>query len=76
MNDAIDCAIMDIGLPDFKNISNIAALRAISINDQIKIIVNTGQSLTDDEQLELQNSADGIVIKQIMLLKDDVIAVS
>jgi hypothetical protein len=23
MNDAIDCAIMDIGLPDFKNISNI-----------------------------------------------------
>jgi hypothetical protein len=26
MNDAIDCAIMDIGLPDFKNISNIAAL--------------------------------------------------
>jgi CheY-like chemotaxis protein len=52
MNDAIDCAIMDIGLPDFKNISNIAALRAISINDQIKIIVNTGQSLTDDEQLE------------------------
>jgi hypothetical protein len=45
-------------------------LRAISINDQIKIIVNTGQSLTDDEQLELQNSADGIVIKQIMLLKD------
>jgi DNA-binding response OmpR family regulator len=68
MNDAIDCAIMDIGLPDFKNISNIAALRAISINDQIKMY--TGQSLTDDEQLELQNSADGIVIKQIMLLKD------
>jgi CheY-like chemotaxis protein len=69
MNDAIDCAIMDIGLPDFKNISNIAALSNIQ-NDQIKIIVNTGQSLTDDEQLELQNSADGIVIKQIMLLKD------
>jgi signal transduction histidine kinase/CheY-like chemotaxis protein len=63
MNDDIDCAIMDIGLPDFKNISNIATLRAISKNDQIKIIVNTGQSLTDEEQLELQNSADGIVIK-------------
>jgi DNA-binding response OmpR family regulator len=61
--------VLDIGLPDFKNISNIAALRAI--NDQIKIIVNTGQSLTDDEQLELQNSADGIVIKQIMLLEKD-----
>jgi signal transduction histidine kinase/DNA-binding response OmpR family regulator len=63
MNDDIDCAIMDIGLPDYKNISNIAALRAISKNDQINIIVNTGQSLTDEEQLELQNSADGIVIK-------------
>tara|TARA_R110000868_G_scaffold27909_3_gene105237 strand:+ start:17331 stop:21386 length:4056 start_codon:yes stop_codon:yes gene_type:complete len=63
MNDDIDCAIMDIGLPDSKNIANIAALRKISKNDQINIIVNTGQSLTDEEQLELQNSADGVVIK-------------
>lgn len=63
MNDDIDCAIMDIGLPDSKNIANIAALRKISKNDQINIIVNTGKSLTDEDQLELQNSADGIVIK-------------
>ena len=63
MNDDIDCAIMDIGLPDSKNIANIAALRKISKNDQINIIVNTGQSLTDEDQLELQNSVDGIVIK-------------
>jgi signal transduction histidine kinase/DNA-binding response OmpR family regulator len=62
-NDDIDCAIMDIGLPDSKNIANIAALRKISKNDQINIIVNTGQSLTDEEQLQLQNSADGVVIK-------------
>ncbi|MGO4821643.1 MULTISPECIES: response regulator [unclassified Flavobacterium] len=62
-NDDIDCAIMDIGLPDSKNIAHIAALRKISKNDQINIIVNTGQSLTDEEQLELQNSADGVVIK-------------
>lgn len=63
MNEDIDCAIMDIGLPDSKNIANIAALRKISKNEQINIIVNTGQALTDEEQLELQNSADGIVIK-------------
>jgi signal transduction histidine kinase/DNA-binding response OmpR family regulator len=63
MNEDIDCAIMDIGLPDFQDISNIAALRKVSKNEQINIIVNTGQTLTDDEQLELKNSADGIVIK-------------
>ncbi|SDW52598.1 response regulator [Flavobacterium degerlachei] len=63
MNDDIDCAIMDIGLPDSKKIANIASLRKISKNNEINIIVNTGQSLTDLEQLELQNSADGIVIK-------------
>ena len=63
MNDDIDCAIMDIGLPDSRTIANIAALRKISKNDQINIIVNTGQSLSDDDQLELQNSANGIVIK-------------
>ncbi|NGY37032.1 response regulator [Flavobacterium sp. XN-5] len=62
-NDDIDCAIMDIGLPDSKNIANIAALRTVSKNKQINIIVNTGQSLTDEEQLELQNSADRVVIK-------------
>jgi signal transduction histidine kinase/DNA-binding response OmpR family regulator len=62
-NDDIDCAIMDIGLPDSKNIANIAALRTVSKNKQINIIVNTGQSLSDEEQLELQNSADGVVIK-------------
>lgn len=63
MNDSIDCAIMDIGLPDSMNIANIAALKKISKNDKINIIVNTGKSLTEEDQLELQNSAHGIVIK-------------
>ena len=62
-NDDIDCAIMDIGLPDSENIANISALRKISKNDQINIIVNTGKSLTDEEELELKNSANGIIIK-------------
>ena len=63
MNDDIDCAIMDIGLPDSMNIANISALKKISKNDKINIIVNTGKSLTDEDELELKNSANGIVIK-------------
>jgi CheY-like chemotaxis protein len=62
-NDDIDCAIMDIGLPDSKNIDNISALRKISKNKDINIIVNTGKSLTQEDELELQNSADKVVIK-------------
>ncbi|MBC7846214.1 MAG: response regulator [Flavobacterium sp.] len=76
MNDDIDCAIMDIGLPDSKNIANIAALRKVSKNQKINIIVNTGQSLSDSDQLELQNSADGIVIKTTNVterLKDELL---
>jgi signal transduction histidine kinase/DNA-binding response OmpR family regulator len=62
-NDAIDCAIIDIGLPDSKSIDTISALRKTSINSEITIIVNTGKSLTEDDELELQNSADKVVIK-------------
>ena len=62
-NDDIDCAIMDIGLPDSKNIDNISALRKASRNKDINIIVNTGKSLTQEDELELQNSADKVVIK-------------
>ncbi|UQD56941.1 response regulator [Flavobacterium sp. K5-23] len=62
-NDDIDCAIMDIGLPDSKNIENISELRKISKNKDINIIVNTGKELTEEEELVLQNSANGVVIK-------------
>jgi signal transduction histidine kinase/CheY-like chemotaxis protein/methyl-accepting chemotaxis protein len=75
-NDDIDCAIMDIGLPDSKNIGTISALRKISKNNDINIIVNTGKSLTEDDELELQNSADKVVIKTnntTERLKDEII---
>jgi CheY-like chemotaxis protein/methyl-accepting chemotaxis protein len=75
-NDDIDCAIMDIGLPDSKNIDNISALRKVSKNKDINIIVNTGKSLTEEDELELQNSADRIVIKTNNVterLKDELI---
>ena len=62
-NEPIDCAIMDIGLPDSKNIEGIARLKKMSVNKNIKIIVNTGKSLSDAEELELENVADKIVIK-------------
>lgn len=62
-NDDIDCAIMDIGLPDSTDIKNIAALKELSRNKNINIIVNTGRELSKQDELELQNSANGIIIK-------------
>ncbi|MES2240112.1 MAG: response regulator [Bacteroidota bacterium] len=59
----IDCAIIDLGLPDSDNVKAISELKGTSKNKNIKIIINTGKSLSDDEQLELEKSVDSIVIK-------------
>ena len=59
----IDCAIIDLGLPDSDNVKAISELKNISKNKNIKIIINTGKSLSDDEQLELEKTVDSIVIK-------------
>ena len=62
-NDEIDCAIIDLGLPDSDNIKTVSELKNISKNKNIKIIINTGKSLSQKEQLELEKSADSIIIK-------------
>lgn len=62
-NEDIDCAIMDIGLPDSSEINNITVLKKISKNKNINIIVNTGRVLSKEDELELKSSANGIVIK-------------
>jgi CheY-like chemotaxis protein/putative methionine-R-sulfoxide reductase with GAF domain len=62
-NVEIDCAIIDLGLPDSDNVKAISELKSISKNRNIKIIINTGKTLSDNEQLELEKSVDSIVIK-------------
>jgi CheY-like chemotaxis protein len=62
-NDDVDCAIIDLGLPDSDNIKAISELKQISRNKNIKIIINTGKSSTDQEQLELEKNVDSIIIK-------------
>jgi CheY-like chemotaxis protein len=62
-NDDIDCAIIDLGLPDSDNIKAVSDLKNISKNKNIKIIINTGKSLSEQEQLELEKSVDSIIIK-------------
>ncbi|RVT77577.1 response regulator [Flavobacterium sufflavum] len=62
-NVEIDCAIIDLGLPDSDNVKAISELKSISKNKNIKIIINTGKTLSDNEQLELEKSVDSIVIK-------------
>ncbi|MFC5682884.1 response regulator [Flavobacterium sp. MAHUQ-51] len=72
----IDCAIIDLGLPDSDNVKAISELKNISKNKKIKIIINTGKSLTDNEQLELEKNADSIVIKTDNVterLKDEIL---
>ena len=62
-NDDIDCAIIDLGLPDSDNIKAVSELKKSSKNKNIKIIINTGKSLSEQEQLELEKSVDSIIIK-------------
>jgi DNA-binding response OmpR family regulator len=45
-NDDVDCAIIDLGLPDSDNIKAVSQLKNISKKKNIKIIINTGKSLT------------------------------
>jgi len=75
-NVEIDCAIIDLGLPDSDNIKAISELKNISKNKNIKIIINTGKTLTDIEQLELEKNVDSIVIKTDNVterLKDEIL---
>lgn len=72
----IDCAIIDLGLPDSDNIKAVSELKNISKNKNIKIIINTGKSLSDTEQLELEKNVDSIVIKTENIterLKDEIL---
>ncbi|MFA9190277.1 response regulator [Flavobacterium sp. FZUC8N2.13] len=72
----IDCAIIDLGLPDSNNIKAISELKNISKNKNIKIIINTGKTLSDIEQLELEKNVDSIVIKTENVterLKDEIL---
>ncbi|WP_413999228.1 response regulator [Flavobacterium sp. W1B] len=62
-NDEIDCAIIDLSLPDSNNIKAVSELKKLSKNKDIKIIVNTGKMLSDEDQLELEKNVDSIVIK-------------
>ena len=75
-NVEIDCAIIDLGLPDSDNVKAISELKNCSKNKKIKIIINTGKTLSDTEQLELEKSADSIVIKTNNVterLKDEIL---
>lgn len=63
INVDIDCAIIDLGLPDSDNVKTVSELKNKSKNKNIKIIINTGKTLSENEQLELGKNVDSIVIK-------------
>ena len=72
----IDCAIIDLGLPDSDNVKAVSELKSHSKNKNIKIIINTGKNLSDNEQLELEKNVDSIVIKTENVterLKDEIL---
>ncbi|MBO6937102.1 MAG: HAMP domain-containing protein [Deltaproteobacteria bacterium] len=59
----IDCAVVDLNLPDRSGMSLLTELARASKKDRLPIIVYTGQSLDEGQARELRRVSDAIVVK-------------
>lgn len=62
---AIDCVILDLGLPDISGFELIKKLQKIKQGKVPPIIIYTGKELSQEENDELQNFAETIIIKGV-----------
>jgi len=63
--DAIDCIILDLGLPDKNGLDLIRDIREIHLENTPPIIVYTGQELTREQNEELNKYTKSIIIKGV-----------
>ena len=63
--EAIDCVILDLGLPDISGFELIKKLQNIKEGRIPPIIIYTGKELSKEENDELQNFAETIIVKGV-----------
>lgn len=60
-----DCIILDLNLPDMSGFELLSRIREQEILPECPIIIYTGKTLTEEENIELMKYADSIIIKGI-----------
>jgi signal transduction histidine kinase/DNA-binding response OmpR family regulator/HAMP domain-containing protein len=62
-NDSINCVILDMGIPDQKGYDTLEEVRKTPGLENIPIIIFTGKSLSQAEEMRIKQYADSIVVK-------------
>jgi len=62
-NDLVDCVILDMGIPDQKSYDVLESLKKTPGLEHIPIIIFTGKSLSQAEEIKIKQYADSIVVK-------------
>jgi HAMP domain-containing protein/signal transduction histidine kinase/CheY-like chemotaxis protein len=63
-NTHVDCAVIDLGLPDMTGFELIERIdRELGLED-LRIVVHTGRELTRQEETELRRVAESIIVKE------------
>lgn len=62
-NKDVDCVILDMGIPDQKAYDTLDAVKKTPGLENIPIIIFTGKSLSQNEELRIKQYADSIVVK-------------
>ncbi|MAQ17418.1 MAG: hybrid sensor histidine kinase/response regulator [Sandaracinus sp.] len=63
--DVIDCAVVDLRLPDRSGLSLIAELSKRAVGRHLPIIVYTGKELEETEARELSRVSDAVIVKDV-----------
>jgi CheY-like chemotaxis protein len=62
-NKGIDCVILDMGIPAQKSYDYLEAVKKTAGLENLPIIIFTGKSLSQTEELKIKQYADSIVVK-------------
>ncbi len=62
-DDKVDCVILDMGIPDQKAYDTLETVKKTPGLENLPIIIFTGKSLSQNEELRIKQYADSIVVK-------------
>ncbi|MBC8414630.1 response regulator [bacterium] len=73
--EVFDCTIIDLGLPDASGLELIQMMRRDRDIPHTPVIINTGQDISEDEEVRLREVAESVIIKglkSVERLQDEV----